>query len=294
MSFSISGLPKGALRALELAGRAHVFCEGWRPGVADRLGVGYDAIRAVNPAIIYCSISGYGQTGPYVDRVGHDVNYQALAGAVAPRAAETPVDPARPDRGSRSRDRRRNAHLRGMGQAVQTGEGERIDVAMADVCAAWVGPYDTVAHRDRDTPAGGSPGYGVFRAADGGYVTLAVISEDHFWRAVCDALGLADLGALTYGERLDRIDACNAAVAGAIAGLDRDTAVAQLAAAGAPVAPALTPGELAAEPQFRARQVFVEDGDGHLRVGLPARLSAHPPRRPGPAPEAGAAPPDWG
>ena len=67
---------------------------------------------------------------------------------------------------------------------VQTGEGERIDVAMADVCAAWVGPYDTVAHRDRDTPAGGSPGYGVFRAADGGYVTLAVISEDHFWRAV--------------------------------------------------------------------------------------------------------------
>jgi crotonobetainyl-CoA:carnitine CoA-transferase CaiB-like acyl-CoA transferase len=288
------GTAEGRARALELAGRAHVFCEGWRPGVADRLGVGYDAIRAVNPTIIYCSISGYGQTGPYVDRVGHDVNYQALAGAVAPRGAETPVIPRVPIADLAAGTVAAMFICAAWAKRVQTGEGERIDVAMADVCAAWVGPYDAVAHRDRDTPAGGSPGYGVFRAADGGYVTLAVISEDHFWRAVCDALGLADLAALTYGERLDRLDACNAAVAGAIADLDRDTAVAQLAAAGAPVAPALTPGEMAAERQFRERQVVVEDDDGNLRVGLPVRLSAFPPRRPGPAPEAGGAPPGWG
>ena len=72
-----------------------MFCEGWRPGVADRLGVGYDAIRAVNPAMIYCSISGYGQTGPLVAQPGHDVNYQALAGAVAARPGDE-IGPAIP------------------------------------------------------------------------------------------------------------------------------------------------------------------------------------------------------
>ena len=127
--------------------------------------------------------------------------------------------------------------------------------------------------------------------ADGGYVTLAVISEDHFWRGVCEALGLDDLAALTYSERLDRVDECNAAVAGAIASLDRDTAVERLAAAGAPVAPLADPGEMAAEPHFRERRVVVEDDDGRLRVGFPGRLSAHPPRRPSPAPEPGGRPP---
>src|ERR1700688_2667527 len=73
----------GRARALELAAHADVFCEGWRPGVADRLGVGYEALRAVNPSVIYCSVSGYGQTGALTDLPGHDVNYQALAGAMA-------------------------------------------------------------------------------------------------------------------------------------------------------------------------------------------------------------------
>ncbi|MDQ1510701.1 MAG: hypothetical protein QOG50_2545, partial [Actinomycetota bacterium] len=85
---------EGKSRALELAARADVFCEGWRPGVADRLGVGYEALRAVNPAIIYCSVSGYGQTGALTALPGHDVNYQALAGAMA--RANSPDDPEIP------------------------------------------------------------------------------------------------------------------------------------------------------------------------------------------------------
>ena len=85
----------GRARALELAAGADVFCEGWRPGVADRLGVGYDTCAAVNPSIIYCSVAGYGQTGPLAERAGHDVNYQALAGAIAPRqrGRRRPGDP---------------------------------------------------------------------------------------------------------------------------------------------------------------------------------------------------------
>src|SRR5437868_4870850 len=84
----------GRARALELAAQADVVCEGWRPGVADRLGVSYDAVRAVNPTVIYCSLSGYGQTGPWRDVPGHDVNYQALAGALT--AGASGVAPAVP------------------------------------------------------------------------------------------------------------------------------------------------------------------------------------------------------
>src|SRR5262245_3946809 len=86
----------GRERALELAADAHVFTEGWRPGVAKRLGLDYETVRERNSAIIYCSLSGYGQTGPLVDRPGHDLNYQALAGAVAPRPGTAPAIPLVP------------------------------------------------------------------------------------------------------------------------------------------------------------------------------------------------------
>ena len=208
------------------------------------------------------------------------MNYQALAGAVAPRPAETPAIPRVPIADLAAATVAALLICAAWAKRLQTGEGERIDVAMADV---WrVGRPVRPSRIAIDAPAGGSPGYGVFRAADGGCMTLAVIAEDHFWAAVCDALGLAELAALTYGERLDRIDECNAAVAGAIADLDRDAAVARLTAAGAPVAPALTPAEMAAERQFRERQVFVEDDDGQLRIGFPVRLCvrlADPDRR---------------
>ena len=91
-------------------------------------------------------------------------------------------------------------------------KGERIDVAMADVVASWIGPRSGNAIRGRDEPTRGSTGYGVFRCADGGWIALGVIAEDHFWKAVCDGLGIAELGALAYFDRLDRFDECQAAV----------------------------------------------------------------------------------
>jgi len=277
----------GRERALELVAGVDVFSEGWRPGVADRLGLGYEAVRGVNPSIVYCSISGYGQTGPLVHQPGHDLNYQSLAGAVAPRY-DGDADPTIPRVPIADLAAATVAALlisAAWAKRVQTGEGERIDVAMADVIASWVGPASTTEMRDRTEPVRGSPGYGVFRAADDGFVSIAVISEDHFWQAVCDALEIPELRALVYGERLDRIAECNGAVATRIASLSRDVAVQRLAGAGAPVAPVLMPEESAAHAQFRSRDVFVDGGDGTTRVAFPARLSAHPVRAPGPAPE---------
>ena len=123
----------------------------------------------------------------------------------------------------------------------------------------------------------------MFRAADGRFLSLAVISGDHFWVAVCDALDIPALRHLTYAKRLDRVDACNGAVADAVARFERDDAVDRLRAAGAPVTPVLTATESAAHEQFRVRGVFV-DVDGTVRTGFPARLERHPVRAPGPAP----------
>src|SRR4051812_17018467 len=178
--------PDDRKRALDLAADADVFCEGWRPGVAARLGLSYDAVRAVNDSIIYCSVSGYGQTGPNVERPGHDVNYQALAGALTPRPGEAPAIPRVPIADLAAGSVAAFCIAAAWARKLRTGEGERIDVAMADVVASWSGTSSGNVLRGRTRPVGGSTGYGVFECADGGWITLAVISEDHFWQAVCD------------------------------------------------------------------------------------------------------------
>lgn len=278
----------GQARALELVAGADVFCEGWRPGVAARLGLGYDAVRAVNPSIIYCSVSGYGQTGPNVARPGHDVNYQALAGALAPRIGEAPAIPRVPLADLAAGTMAAFCICAAWAKKIQTGEGERIDVAMADVVASWSGTSSGNVLRGRTEPTRGSAGYGVFACADGGWITLAVISEDHFWQAVCDGLELDPaLRPLGHLERLDRFDECQGAIAHACARLSRADALARLTAAGAPVAPVYEPAEMTTDEQFRSREVVFDAGDGTARLGFPARLQEHPPRPPGPAPALG-------
>jgi len=276
----------GRARALELAARADVFCEGWRPGVADRLGVGYEHVKAVNPSIIYCSVSGYGQTGELTEVPGHDVNYQALAGAITRRGAtDDPTIPKVPIADLAAATVAALAICAAWANRLRTGEGERIDVAMADVVASWIGPRSGNAIKGRDEATRGSTGYGVFRGADGGWLALGVIAEDHFWKAVCAGLGIAGLGELGYFDRLDRFEECQAAVSAACAALPRDVAVARLTAAGAPVTPVLTPEEMGELPHFRDRGVIAVDGDGELRVCFPAVFSEHPARRPGRTPE---------
>jgi crotonobetainyl-CoA:carnitine CoA-transferase CaiB-like acyl-CoA transferase len=277
----------GRARALDLVADAHVFTEGWRPGVAERLGLGYDAVRARNPEIIYCSLSGYGQTGPIVDRPGHDLNYQALAGAVAPRPGKQPEIPHVPIADLAAGTIAALCICAAWAKKLQSGEGEYIDVSMADVIASWVGPRAGTEMEGRAERSRGSTGYGVYASADGGYLTLAVISADPFWRGVCDALHLPELRDLGHFARLDRFEECDAAIRDALSRLPRDEAVALLAANGAPVAPVLTPDEAGAEAVFRERGVVHETADGTLRVGFPAQIRRHPVRPPGPGPAPG-------
>jgi crotonobetainyl-CoA:carnitine CoA-transferase CaiB-like acyl-CoA transferase len=229
-------------RALAFASEADALVEGFRPGVMARLGLDEPAVRSVSPGIVYCSISGYGQRDPRAALPGHDVNYQAWAGALAPEGgpATMPPIPAA-DLGS------------GLAAAFGIcasllgrrtgGDGAYLDVSMTDVMASWTGWTGSMSE-------GTVPGYGLFTTADGHQVALGVLNEQHFWSALCDELGLGDFAALDFAARTASGDKLQTAVAGAIADRGRDELVDALAAAGVPVSPVLDRAGMVASAPF--------------------------------------------
>ncbi|MFO7589811.1 MAG: CaiB/BaiF CoA-transferase family protein [Acidimicrobiia bacterium] len=272
------------VRARDLADRADVLVEGFRPGVADRLGIGYDDVRSTNPAIVYCSISGYGQTGPMRDVPGHDLNYQASAGALAPDGG-APRESALPVGDLAGGAFAALAVCAAIVGRARTGEGEHIDVSMTDVLATWTGAASNRLTGAEDRPAG-LPTYGSFATADGRFLTLGVITEQHFWEAVCDGLGLADLRAVGLFDRIDRADEVRGRIVAAVAARPLDELVASLE--GAPVAAALTRAEMLGHPQLVYRGlVGGTTSDGSPRMGYPVRFGVHPARTPGRAPDPG-------
>jgi len=259
-------------RCLELAAEADVLVEGYRPGVADRLGVGYEAVQARNPRIVYCSISGYGARGELRDAPGHDVNYRAYSGAMPPDAVSPDADEL-PVADMAAATMAAFAITAACFKARETGRGDRIDLGMADVLANWVGTVPTAKVRGGGT--GPVPGYGVYPTKDGGRITLGVVSEQHLWAAVCGALGLEHHAGLGFLERLGRVAELDAEITEAIGRLTADEALTVLA--GAPVAPLLDRDAMMTHPHFQQRGV-VADGT----VGSPVRTETYPPLGPGP------------
>ena len=268
-------------RALDLAMEADVLVEGFRPGVMARLGLDADTAHDANPALVYCSISGYGQDDPRAVLPGHDVNYQAWAGALTPEGGTARVSPLP------------IADLAGgmaaafgicaavLGRSA-TGEGTYLDVSMTDVLATWTG---RIGSTDGDSAGGSSttgpvPGYGIFETADGGQISLGVISEQHFWSNLCTELGLDHLSPLRFAERSTRGAEMQRALADAIGGRCRDELVAALTAGAVPVAPVLDRQAMvksAPFPAFPIRLPLPEVDraapglDAHRGQGFPAR-----------------------
>jgi crotonobetainyl-CoA:carnitine CoA-transferase CaiB-like acyl-CoA transferase len=262
---------------LELARDADVVTEGFRPGVVNRLGLGYDDVSAVNPTVVYCSVSGYGQTGPMRDVPGHDLNYQALAGIVEPRATGAePVVGRPPIADLAGGVYAAMAICAALVRAGRTGEGEYIDVAMADVLATWTGPLPKLRLDNGDVMRGGAAGYGAFRTADDGWITLGVLAEQPLWLALVTALGLSDLAELTFVERSAEQEALNAQLATAIAKLSRDDTVSLLAAAGVPVSPVLGQTELVDDAHLTARGVVRRAPDDRTAMSHPLLYKRHP------------------
>lgn len=182
--------------ALALIEKADILIEQFRPGVMDRLGLGATTLRAANPGLIYCAISGYGQSGPLSTRAGHDLNYIGETGLLdlAPGAPNVP--PALiADIGGGTFPAVINILL-ALIKRQRTGKGSVIDVAMTDAMFtfawwAYAGGAATGAWPASNTGrlAGGSPRYGLYRAADGMLIAVAAL-EDKFWSVLCDATAL--------------------------------------------------------------------------------------------------------
>jgi crotonobetainyl-CoA:carnitine CoA-transferase CaiB-like acyl-CoA transferase len=240
----------GRAEVLDLAAGADVVLEGFRPGVVERLGVGYSHVRERNPRVVYCSISGFGQTGPLADAPGHDLTYLAWAGALSPDGTP-PVAPRIPVADLSAG----MAAAHAVCAALVRREGAYLDIAIADVLATWTGPADARL-QGMSGPTRAIPGYGTFATADGGWVALGVLDENPFWAGLCTALGLDVHAALTFADRVARTQELQVAVSAAIATRPRAELVAQLLTAGVPCAPVLDRAGMLALEHFQVRRVF--------------------------------------
>ena len=284
---------------LRLARNADVIFEGFRPGVVDKLGIGYEAVRAINPRIVYCAITGYGQTGPWADVAGHDINYLATAGLldqIGTHDGSRSGAPAIPNLQIGDLLGGTLTPLLGVLAAVigakTTGQGSHVDVAMTDaVLAHTIFPLvTTLAHgrpapRGADLLTGGVPCYGVYRTADDRYLAVGAL-EPKFWQALCAAIERPDLAplGLATGSEGRRVKADLSALIG---GQPLAHWQSVFAEADCCVTPVLRLDEALAHPQFVAREMVVEVG-GTKQYAPPFKLSAWPWPDATPAPAAGA------
>ena len=193
--------PEGREVLLRAVRESDVVLESFRPGVLDRLGVGYEAMREVNPAIVYCAITGYGQDGPNRDRSGHDMNYLGLVGllGLTGDAGGPPVQSA-----GQIADLGGGALMAAFGilaalrERDRSGEGQVVDVSMADGALSWLAMVaarrlaeDVVPRRGDLELAGSLVCYRPYACADG-WVTLGAL-EPKFWQAWCRGVGREDL-----------------------------------------------------------------------------------------------------
>lgn len=274
-----------------IAAAADVFVEGWRPGVADRLGLGFDALRELNPDLVYCSVTGYGQRGPNRMLAGHDLNYLALSGllGVVSRNEDGPVPPLNV-----------LADYAGGGLAAAFAvvvslfgrerghRSARLDVSMTDSIVSFLGPHISRSSLRDQYPApgahylaGGEPCYRSYCCSDGKWISVAAI-EDRFFDALCAGLGLDDLAGSAADEA--RRDEVARRFGAAFASDTRDGWVERLRDVTC-VAPVLGLDELATDPGMKDRLLSVSTTTARAvqpdgPPGFPHRLATSPPLGP--------------
>ena len=270
-----------------LAAKADVVIESFRPGVVDRLGVGYEAVRVLNPGIVYCSTTGYGQTGPRSSWAGHDLNYLAVGGYLHCSGRDERGGPALP--GATVADSAAGglhavaAVCAALVARAATGEGVHLDVSVADGVLALMS-----LAIDEHLAEGVQPGpreglltgryawYDLYQAADGGWLAVAAI-EPKFFANLCHILGCEQWIDRQYD---DDVETMRADFTAAFASRSRDDWVAELAPADACVSPVLDVPGVVADGQYGARGAFVEvthPTSGRLRqVGAPLARQVDP------------------
>jgi len=265
--------PEGAEACRQLAATSDVLLEGFRPGVMDRLGLSATTLAATNPGLVYVSVSGFGQTGPYAQRPVHDLSLQALVGTLGAR----PVDPDELPHLSLA-DVAAGlftalAALTGIAGRVSTGRGGHYDVGMFDsLVSLLTTALVPAANGEAAEQVGLDPGYGVFATSDGRWVSLSIAFEDHFWRALCAAVELGRHAHLDAAVRRARRDDLRTELADQLGRHPLEHWEHALGQAGVPFGALNDLPRLLADPHLRARGLLQEiqaPGGPHCYVRQP-------------------------
>lgn len=278
---------------LRLVERSDVLIEGYRPGVAERLGLGPDVCLARRPRLVYGRMTGWGQDGPLATTAGHDINYVALSGALHAigTAGGPPVPPL-----NLVGDGGGGGMLLAFGvmcavhAAARTGQGQVVDAAMIDGVAALMAPFYAAAANGNWAGRGdnlldsGAPCYSVYETADGEYVAVGAL-EPAFYRTLLDRLGLDELDP---ADQMDRSQwpSVKKIMAEVFATRTRSEWAGVFAGAEACFAPVLSPVEAMSHPHALARRMFIDVGGTPHPAPAP-RFGTTPAAHPRPAPAVG-------
>lgn len=278
--------PSGVAALLRLCEQADVLVEGFRPGVLERLGVGYAVVAKVNPRIVYCSLSGYGQTGPYRSAPGHDVNYSAFAGVAdqmgcdATSLALSNVPVADLLGGSMTAVM---GILAALFDATRTGLGRHVDIAIADgLLAHAVVPLAALNSHGSTRPAGGDkltgalPCYAMYATADQRFVAVGAL-EKKFWDIFCTLIDRPDLQPHHHPLAPAQADWVRAELRALIGAQPLAWWTAKLRGSDCCVTPVLTLAETLANEQFLARGMVLPGttagGQSFVQLACPVKMS---------------------
>ncbi len=283
----------------KLAKRADVVVEEFRPGVTKRLGIDYDTLKQLNPRIIYCAITGYGQTGPYRDFAGHDLNYLSMAGALSimGRPGEPPMIPAN-----------MLADYGGAIQAVvgilaaviareKTGRGQFIDFSLTDGVLSLLAHMLSWSYATKHVPGqgehvttGSRPYYNVYQTKDGKYISIGCM-EPWLYGNLCRFLGREDLIPHQFTNDETKQKEIAGAFQQAFLTKTRNEWFDSVSKTEIPLAKVLRFDELADDPQVRARDMIVElphpIAGSIKQVGISIKLSDTPGQIAGVGPQVG-------
>jgi crotonobetainyl-CoA:carnitine CoA-transferase CaiB-like acyl-CoA transferase len=258
---------------------ADVLLESYRPGVMDRLGFGWQHLREINPRLVHCALSGFGQTGPLRDAPGHDIGYVAMTGTLsACGTAEAPVIPFPPLADHAGATQAVIAIFGALMARHTSGEGAFLDVSLMESLLLWQAPGITIpAGRAEGVINGGAAFYQIYRTADGEFVTLSPI-EAKFWENFCAAVERPDW----VKRRFDPLP--QTALIEELAALFASQPLAHWEAVLVPADccyQAVLHGRDVPEDPHIAERGFVHRGDDYVEVRLPVRVDgAPPPARP--------------
>ncbi|GAC1575265.1 MAG: CaiB/BaiF CoA-transferase family protein [Sphingomicrobium sp.] len=260
--------PQGVALAKDLAAKCDILVENYRPDVMDRLGLGYDVLAAINPRLIYCSISGFGMNGPLRDRPSFDIVLQALSGALSVNGepGELPTKMGIPLGDLVGSINGPIGILAALYERERSGRGRQIDVSLMDGLAGMLGYQAQLAFFTGEDPkrlGSQHPNlvpYGIFPALDGSIVVACLTNG--FWSRICAAIGKPELAGDARFDTLEKRREERATVNELIAGFTRSRVIADLEAIFAehqvPHAPILGVLEALSQPQAVARQLVVE------------------------------------